>query len=280
MSDQLHVFIFERLAVRGAIVQLDTEWRSIRALHSYPHPVERLLGEALVATALLASTLKSAGGSLLLQMQGDGPLSLMVAECSSEYGLRCTARCRTPVTSGPLPELIGNGRCAITLGNTEGAIRYQGIVPLEAPTLAGTLESYMARSEQLETRLALFADEQFAGGILLQRIPDRDDPDPDDFNRVVHLGVTASANELRQLSAPGLLRRLFPEDDVRVFGGRALRSACTCTADRVGGMLKTLGAKEVDEIIAEQGLIEVTCEFCNRRYRFGPRDAASLFERG
>lgn len=120
MSDQLHPFIFERLAVRGAVVQLDGVWRSIRGLRSYPSSVEHLLGEALVASALLASTLKNAGGSLLMQMQGDGPLSLMVAECSSEYGLRCTARCRTTVEPAPLPTLLGNGRCAIALGNTEG----------------------------------------------------------------------------------------------------------------------------------------------------------------
>lgn len=151
-------------------------------------------------------------------------------------------------------------------------------MPIESDTPAGALESYMARSEQLETRLILTANGQFAGGLLLQRVPDRKDPDPDTFNRVTHLGLTVSAQELQHLSAPSLLRRLFPEDDVRIFGGRSLRSACTCTAERVGGMLKTLGRGEVDEIITEQGLIEVTCEFCNRRYCFGPREAARLFE--
>lgn len=278
MADRLHVFIFEDLAVRGALVQLDAAWQSIRVLHAYPPAVEQLLGEGLVATALLASTLKIAGGSLLLQMQGDGPLRLLVAECSGDYGLRCTARHAEHVASGPLPALVGNGRCAITLGGTDGQSRYQGIVPLESSSLARALESYMARSEQLETHIVLFAQAQFAGGLLLQRVPERCDTDSDGFNRVVHLGSTVTVDELRELPAPVLLKRLFPEDSIRLFGGRPLAARCTCTAERVGGMLKTLGRAEVDAIIADQGHVEVTCEFCNRRYTFGRQAASELFD--
>ena len=277
MSDQLHVFVFENVAVRGALVQLGATWRHIRSLREYPLVVESVLGESVVAAVLLASTLKTGTGSLLLQMQGDGALSLLVAECSGDFGLRCTARWNEGIRAEPLPALLGNGRCAITLGGSDGRPRYQGIVPLAGTTLAATIESYMGRSEQLDTRIMLFADPQAASGLLLQRVPERHDADADGWNRVIHLGSTVTAAELHELPAPTLLRRLFPEDDVRLFSGRALRFACSCTPARVRGMLQTLGAKEVEAIIAEQGQVEVTCEFCGQRYAFAPDECRRLF---
>lgn len=275
-DDRLHGFVFEHIAVRGAMVQLDATWRFIRSLRAYPAVVEGLLGEGVVASALLASTIKRTSGRLLLQMQGDGPLGLLLAECSSDYGLRCTARFDADIQPGPLPALLGQGHCAITLG--DGTQRYQGIVPLEGATLASALEGYMARSEQLETRMLLFADAAFAGGLLLQRIPERHEGDPDAWNRVVHLGSTLTADELRSLPAPMLLRRLFPQDDVRLFDGRMLRFACTCSPERVRGMLTSLGAAEVEQVLAEQGRIEVTCEFCGQRYEFGPAACRAWFD--
>lgn len=275
--DLLHVFIFEHIAVRGAIVQLDETWRYIRSLRSYPEAVERLLGESIVAAALLASTLKNEASNLLLQMQGEGPLRLLVAECTSDLGLRCTARFSEGIEPGPLTELVRSGRCAITVGKTEQARRYQGVVPLDRATLSGALEAYMERSEQLETRVLLFADADAASGLLLQRIPGRADEDADGWNRIVHMGATVSADELRSLSAAMVLRRLFAEDDMRMFDGRAVRYHCSCTQERVAGMLISLGREEVEEVLAEQGRIEVTCEFCGRGYAFAPDDARRLF---
>jgi len=278
MPDLLHVFLFEHIAVRGAMVQLDETWRHIRSMRSYPLAVENLLGESIVAAALLASTLKSESSNLLLQMQGDGPLRLLVAECTSDLGLRCTARFDDSVGSGALNELMGNGRCAITVGALDEARRYQGVVPLDRPTLAGALEDYMARSEQLDTRIVLFADDQTASGLLLQRVPGRTDADSDDWNRAVHLGSTVSADELRLLAPAMLLRRLFPEDDVRLFDGRALRYRCSCSRERVCGMLKSLGRTEVEQVIAERGKVDVTCEFCGCSYSFEAADCLSLFD--
>jgi molecular chaperone Hsp33 len=171
--DLLHVFIFERIAVRGAIVQLNDTWRTIRALRSHPPVVQRLLGESIVAAALLSSTLKNEASNLLLQMQGDGPLRLLVAECTSDLGLRCMARYDDGIDPAPLAELVRNGRCAITVGAADQARRYQGVVALDSTTLSGALEAYMERSEQLETRVMLFANDAAAGGLLLQRIPGR-----------------------------------------------------------------------------------------------------------
>jgi molecular chaperone Hsp33 len=277
MSDLLHVFVFEQIAVRGALVQLDASWRFIRSLHAHPAAVESLLGEGIVAAALLASTLKTGAENVLLQMHGEGPMRLLVAECSSEFGVRCTARYSDVDAAATLTELLGHGRCAITVSSVSTPRRYQGIVPLEEPTLARVLESYMARSEQLESRIILCADDSAASGLLLQRIPEKTDADADAWNRVFHLASTVSAQELRALAAPTLLRRLFPEDDVRLFAGRAIRFQCSCSQARVGGMLKSLGSAEVEDILAEQGKVEVTCEFCGQRYEFGPAQCRSLF---
>jgi molecular chaperone Hsp33 len=276
MTDSLHGFLFERIAVRGAIVQLDATWRHMRTLRAYPEVVESLLGEAVVASALLASTLKRTHGSLLLQMQGDGALKLLLAQCSSDYGLRGTARWSDPIAPAPLNDLIGTGRCVITLGGSDGA-RYQGIVPLESATLAQALEDYMRRSEQLETRMVLDASAQGAVGLLVQRIPDRSDPDPDDWNRVQHLAATASARELRELPVPTLLRRLFAQDDVRLFDGRGVRFECSCSTQRVESMLTGLGRSEVEAVLAERGRVEVTCEYCGQMYVFSPELCRALF---
>lgn len=278
MRDLLHVFVFENIAVRGAIVQLGESWRFIRSLRSYPPVLESLLGESIVAAALLSSTLKSTSANLLLQIQSEGPLRLLVAECTSDLGLRCTARYGDEVdAAAPLTELARKGRCAITMGTSEQTHRYQGVVPLDQPTLAGALESYMARSEQLETRLVLFADPEAASGLLLQRIPGRSDADDDGWNRVVHLGSTVSADELRSLTAAMILRRLFAEDDVRIFAGRPLRYRCSCSRERVAGMLRSLGPQEVEATLAAQGRIDVTCEFCGLAYVFGASEARQLF---
>ena len=280
MSDQLHVFSFEQLAVRGALVQLDAAWREIRGLRVYPRALERLLGESVVAAALLASTITRIGGRLLLQIQGRGPINLLVAECSGDFGLRCTARWQGEPASAPLGELFGEGRCAITLGGEQGRLLYQGIVPLESPTLAGALESYMRRSEQLDTRLWLFAGEAAASGLLIQRVPDWQDADADAYNRVCTLAATASAQELHALSAPVLLRRLFPEDDLRLFDGRHLSFACSCTRERVQTMLRMLGRDEVAQVIADRGKVDVTCEFCNRPYAFTADECMRMFDPG
>ena len=280
MSDQLHVFLFERFGTRGALVQLSDAWRSIRRLRAYPEILERLLGESVVAAALLASTLKRSTGSLLIQFQGQGPVRLLVAECASDFALRCTARWQGALSPAPIGALFGNGHCAITVGSGDGRPVYQGIVPLESATLTGALERYMDRSEQLETRIWLFACAEHAGGLLLQRVPHSSEADDEEFNRAVHMGATVRAEEVYTLSPPVLLRRLFPEDDVRLFSGRALRFRCSCTRERVRNMLVMLGRDEVDQIIAEQGRVEVTCEFCNQAYEFDPAECRAWFEKG
>jgi molecular chaperone Hsp33 len=278
MSDLLHTFLFEHIAVRGAIAQLESTWETMRSLRHYPPVVESLLGESAVAAALLASTLKRERGSLSIQMQGDGDLSLLLAECGNDYGLRATARWREEIVPAPLERLLGSGHCAITLRTQgEAAASYQGIVPLEGSSLAEALQAYMERSEQLETRLFLHASPRACGGLVLQRIPGGTDRDPDDWNRLQHLAQTLAPDELRDCSVLALLRRLFAEDDVRLFSGRALSFSCSCSLQRVHGMLAALGEAEVESVLSEQGKMEVRCEFCGRLYTLSSQECRQLF---
>jgi molecular chaperone Hsp33 len=281
MSDLLHAFLFEQLPVRGAIVQLETVWQTMRGLRSYPDALQSLLAQSAVAAALLASTLKRSHGSLTIQMQGDADVSLLLAECSNDYGLRATARWREGIAPAPLERMLGNGRCVITLrAQGDAGPSYQGIVPLQGSSLAQALEGYMEHSEQLATRLFLHAQPNACGGLLLQRIPGAADRDPDDWNRLQYLAATLTAQELHECSAAALLRRLFVHDDVRLFSGRALTFECSCSAQRVHGMLRALGKAEVEAVLAEQGKMEVRCEFCGRLYALSQQECHDIFSDG
>jgi molecular chaperone Hsp33 len=277
MPDQLHSFLFENAPVRGALAQLETTWATVRSLRTYPPPLEHLLGEALAGCALLASTIKFEG-SLMLQMQGSGPLTLLVAECTSDLKLRATAKWQDGLPAASLPELLGNGRCALTLKGADGRQSYQGVVDLSGATLAHALEHYMASSEQLETRLWLNADGRTASGLLLQRVPDRAEPDADAWNRLNHLAATVRPEELADLAPSTLLRRLFHEESLRLYAGRPLDFGCSCSNERVVATIRMLGNAEVEDLIAERGGVEVTCEFCGRTYALTPAQCRSLFD--
>ncbi len=288
--DLLHRFIFTHAedeyvpgtpqssyagGARGELVQLEAAWQSILSRSDYPPAVARLLGETAVAAVLLAATLKI-DGKLTLQVQGEGTVHLLVMQVTSERELRGLARWHGEVEGEGLA-LMGDGRLVMTIETARGE-RYQGIVPLEGAGLAQALEGYFARSEQLPTRLWLEAGPTRAAGLLVQKMPGHDSPqDDEDWNRIVALSETVSAEELLELPAETLLHRLYHEEDRRVFEPESVRFACSCSRERVAEMLRSLGQDEVEDILAEQGRIEVHCEFCNAGYTFDAVDAAALF---
>lgn len=276
MSDSLQRFLFERTPVRGLLVHLDATWRAVLERHDYPAPLRRLLGELMSAGALLSATLKF-DGAMVLQMQGDGPVKLVVVEVTSEGTLRATANWDGELPDAPFRELLGRGRFAITLVPKDGSQPYQGIVAMDADGVAEVLEHYMATSEQLETRIRLACDERQSAGMLLQRLPAPEGDDPDTWNRVTHLGATLRDDELLGLPARQVIRRLFHEEDVRVFDPAPLAFRCSCSRERVVGMLRMLGRDEVRGIVAERGSVEVTCEFCRKRYALDAVDAEQVF---
>ena len=296
--------MFEQFPIRGHFVHLDAAWRALTLHHEYPAAVRNMLGEAVAASLLLAATVKFEG-VLSLQLQGDGPVQLMLAQCTSGLGVRGLARYRqadyeeaggsavadpcigTGAQAGArTADLIGTGNLAVTLESDDGSQRYQGIVPIVGQRLGESLQTYFENSEQLPTRLWLHADDSGACGMLLQKLPmpPASGADPateaaveDAWRRVQLIGETLTAEELRTRADVEILHRLFNEDDVRVFEPAPVYFRCRCSRERVGGMLQGLGEAETCSVLAERGEVEVRCDFCNRAYVFDAVDVAQLF---
>lgn len=276
MADTLQRFIFEHAPIRGEMVQLATAWQAVTERHDYPAPLRRVLGELMAAGALLAATLKF-NGTLILQLHGSGPVKLIVVECTSDHAMRATAKWDGEIPEGGLRALLGSGRFAISLVPESGQQSYQGVVDLDADCIASALEHYMAASEQIETRLWLACDDTRAAGLLLQKLPERESSDADAWPRAGLLAATVKPEELLDLEPQRLLHRLFHEEDLRVFEPRPVYFRCSCSRDRVVGMLRMLGLDEVRSVVAERGEVEVHCEFCNRRYAFDAVDSEEIF---
>lgn len=307
---ELHPFLFDGLPVRGMLVRLTDAWQDIlrrrEAAGGYPPEVMQLLGEMLAAGALMQSNIKF-NGALVLQISGDGPLKLAVAEVQSDLSLRATASLSAAglpsgATLSQMVNLNNQGRCAITLDPKDrlpGQQPYQGVVPLfgdrheKLEKISEVLEHYMLQSEQLDTRLILAANQEVAAGLLIQRLPVMGEANlegqlqreanedqigrNEDYQRIAMLAGTLQAEELLTLDADTVLHRLFWEEKLLRFEPRRPRFACTCSRERVSGMLRNLGPQEVQSIIEERGLVNVGCEFCGTQYRFDAVDAAQLF---
>lgn len=284
LSDSLTRFVFERAAVRGALVSLGDTVRAVLACHAYPPALQRVLAELLAAAALLASTLKF-DGSLIMQLQGDGPVRLLVVECTDALDLRATAQWDAERTlalgaDATLADLAGgpaHGRLVMTLDPKGAGTIYQGIVTLESGSVAGLIEHYLATSEQLASRMLLSVRDGVAAGAIVQRLPGASEDDDATWARVRDRLDVISPDVLQEGAVEGRLRALFPEDDLRVFSPRAAQARCSCSRERVARALRIAGANEVESILAERGNVEVTCEFCNRRYTFAPDEARAVF---
>ncbi|MCY1166100.1 MAG: Hsp33 family molecular chaperone HslO [Pseudomonadota bacterium] len=306
---ELHKFIFDGLPVRGMLVRLTDSWQEIlkrrQAAGGYPVEVMHLLGEMAAAGTLMQGNIKF-NGALVLQILGDGPVKLAVAEVQPDLSLRATATVTGVVDAGSsLSQLVNvnnEGRCAITLDPKDklpGQQAYQGVVPLfgdqreKIESLAEVLEHYMLQSEQLDTKLILAADGNVAAGLLIQRLPVKgqgnlegqidSDANEDqigineDYKRIAMLAGTLKREELLTLDADTILRRLFWEEPITRFEPLTPSFACNCSRERVGNMLRGLGPEEVESVIAERGNVGVTCEFCGAQYDFDPVDAAQIF---
>ena len=276
MSDTIQRFLFEHAPVRGEIVHLDATWRAVLERHDYPPTVRALLGEMMAAAALLTATLKF-GGTLIMQIQGGGPVTLLVVECTSDHHMRATAKWSRVPPAGALSDLVGGGKFAITLDPGHGRPGYQGVVALAGDSIAAALEQYMLRSEQIDTRLWLTADGEYAAGMLLQKLPEREGADADAWQRAATLAASLTPRELAHHDTRELLRRLYSAEDIRVFKARPVDFRCACSRERVTTMLRMLGRDEVLSIVAERGEVEVSCEFCNQGYRFDGDEAAQVF---
>ena len=291
MTDTLQKFMFDNTPVRGELVEMSDTWREILSRRDYPHAVRSLLGEMLSAAALLSANLKF-NGALVMQIHGDGPVSLLVVECDADLKVRATAKLAEGAVvadDATLTELVnrnGNGRFAITLDPKDklpGQQAYQGIVPLDGASVAVVIENYMMRSEQLDTRMWLAADDQVSRGLLLQKLPGVGGvhaPSEDTleaWDRTVMLASTLRPDELLSTDIQTVMRRLFWEETIRVFDPLHPVFHCSCNRERVGNMLKMLGQEEIDSAIAELGHLGIDCDFCGQHYDFDKVDCAQLF---
>jgi len=290
MTDQLKKYLFEDRSVRVQAVRLHQTWLDAQENHQYPPAVQRLLGELMAAAALLAANIKFEG-SLVLQIQGSGPIALVVVECQSDLSLRATVKVREGhevPADGDMQSLLnadGEGRFIVVLDprrKVPGQQTYQGIVPLEGETVAQALQHYMKASEQLDTRLWLQSGDQYAAGLLVQRLPDqgggaRAEGSADTLERAIMLADTLEPDELVRTDIDTLIHRLYWEETLIAFDPIPVRWHCTCTRERVAGMLRTLGEREVEDILAEQGRVRVTCDFCGKPYEFDAVDCSGLF---
>jgi molecular chaperone Hsp33 len=282
--DALWPFVFEHSGVRGAWVTLDQTRNDLLACHRYPPALATALIELAAAATLLAASLKL-DGSLTVQLSGDGPVRLLVVECHGALRLRATAqwdaaRVAALVPDASLADLAGGatrGRLAITLDPHGSGVLYQGIVSLDTASVAASIEHYVATSEQLQSRLWLDSAGDAVHGLMLQRLPGSSARDDSTWTRVVGDAESAMHAAITQPSAARTLRTLFPHDDVRVFDARPVTFGCKCSVDRVENALRIAGPAEVEAALAELGRVDVTCEFCNRRYSFGASDARALF---
>lgn len=287
--DLVRRFAVEQQAVRGQYVRLGPAWLALREHADYPPIVRRLLGEASAAAVLLASTLKFEG-ELTVQMQGDGPLRLLVAQCTHDFRIRGVARfdrARLEVlTSSDFAALFGVGQVVVTVEASAAASRYQGIVPLDPNSLAASFGRYFEQSEQLPTAVALAADDAGVTGLLVQRLPQAgghatgiigEHAAQQAFDRAREALASLSADELLARPATELMQRSFAGLDLRLFDAQQVEFRCRCSQTRVTDMLRSIGADEVHSILAERGTVTVTCEFCHKPWRFDAVDVARLF---
>ena len=272
-------FLFTDSDIRGEIVRLDASMAQALAARNYPALIQELLGEALAAVTLLAGTLKFEG-RLSLQAQGNGPVSLLLAECTHDHQVRALARAELPAAelAAPLPALLGEGLMVVTIRPEQGR-QYQGLVPMEADTLAGCLEGYFMQSEQLPTRLWLAAGNGHAAGLLLQALPARTadaESNQRTWEHVTTLADTLTIEELLDLPVETVLHRLFHETPPMVQPAEAVRFGCTCSREKVRQTLLSLGREELASLLAERGEARVNCDFCGNEELFDAVDLAQL----
>ncbi len=269
-KDTLNRYLFDNLHARGELVNLSQTYQDIVAPHNYPQGVKQLLGELVAATCLLTATLKFEG-EIAVQLQGDGPIGYLAVNGNNLQEMRGIARMASETDATALKDLIGKGNMIITIRPTDGE-PYQGVVALEQDTLADCLAHYFEVSEQIPTKIWLFADEQTSqiAGTLIQLLPDSGDKEQQqaDFDHLCQLTNTIKPEEIFSLASEDLLYRLYHQEEVRIFEPQAVSYKCSCSEDKCLSTISQIEPSELESIIAEQGAVSMTCDYCMTTYKF------------
>ena len=274
MPDLLQPCLIESANARLSIIQLEQSWSSVLSRHLYPEPVAFQLGQLLASSVLLRSRLKK-DSSIILQIQGNGALKTVVAQANPDNTLRGLAKWQHDFEMpASLGEIYGDANLVMTL--THKRERYQGIVELSGETLSDSLEVYLSQSEQLPSCLKLFSNQQRVAGLLVQKLPTEIDSD-EDWQRIKLLTQTITAEEMLNLSVSDILKRLYHQEDVRVYNPQPISFKCSCSRDRIDNVLETMGRDSMLELLEEQGAVNVDCEFCNLSYQYKQAEIEQLF---
>ena len=272
-ADTVIPFGFESLPVRGALIHMSRSWRRMLRDHDYDALVTETLGHAAAATGLIAQSLKF-DGAVTLQIIGGEALRMLVMQVTSDLDVRGMAAVSDGVEAQSFGDLTRDAQCAVTIDS--GKQPYQGIVAIEPESLAASLEHYFDRSIQVPSHLVLVANENVAGGVLLQQVPG-EQIDEDDWYRLNFLIQTLTTGDFDDEAGMQLIGKLFAEDDVRVYEARPVDFRCRCSAAKTEDILKMIGETEARDALAEQGSIEVSCEYCGRKRQFDAVDVERLF---
>ena len=275
-TDYVQRFIFEELDIRGRLVCLTRAWQQMLDGRAYPAGIVSLLGHTTALNVLLGANQKGSG-RITTQVQGSGPVRLLVADCTAELRIRGMAQYESAPEGRKERDLLGDGRLSVTLEDQSTGRLYQSLVPLEGESLQEIFEHYLSQSEQLPSWLRLYADGGAVAGLLLEKLPGADQRDPDGWDRVRHLAGTLQLDETRDAQPYDLLTRLFPEELMRVFRLYAVEYHCPYDVEKVKDMLRGLGREEVESILAEKGEVVIRNEMCNHEYRFDARGVAAIF---
>lgn len=276
MSNYVQRFLLENLDIRGAVVHLDSVWQQMLSGRNYPQPVIQLVGEMSATTLLLSDNLKQ-NGRLTIQLNGSGPVSMLVIDCNESLHIRGMAKCIQQIEPQPVPELLGHGQLLLTLDMPSMRESYQSIVPLNGASITEIFEYYFKQSEQLPSRLFFVTTNQTIFGLLLQKLPTADQQDPDGWVRAEALAATVNDHALWHLAAEEILTRLFYEETIRIFDAQTVHYGCHEDPAKIYAMLRLLGRQEVDSILKEFGEVIINDDICNREYRLDALTIDAIF---
>lgn len=276
MSNYVQRFLLENLDIRGAVVHLDSVWQQMLSGRNYPQPVIQLVGEMSATTLLLSDNLKQ-NGRLTIQLNGSGPVSMLVIDCNESLHIRGMAKCIQQIEPQPVPELLGHGQLLLTLDMPSMRESYQSIVPLNGASITEIFEYYFKQSEQLPSRLFLVTTNQTIFGLQLQKLPTADQQDPDGWVRAEALAATVNDHALWHLAAEEILTRLFYEETIRIFDAQTVHYGCHKDPAKIYAMLRLLGRQEVDSILKEFGEVIINDDICNREYRLDALTIDAIF---
>lgn len=277
MNDAIQRFLFKNLDIRGQHLNIHQAWQKMIVDRHYPPALTQILGELTAVAIMLANGMKHSG-KVSIQVQGTGPVHLLVVQVTHQLGMKGVAKTnQTLTTESGLDALLGDGQILVTLENTQTNRFFQSYVPREADTITEAFENFLSQSEQQPSKLWLAANDQAIGGVLIQKMPTTDHHDADGWERITHLSNTATESELIEFDATTLLHRLFHEETVELFTPENIQYDCPQNEEAVETMLKSLGEEEVRKILADEGEVVIHNEMCGKHFRFNEADVNRIF---